>query len=212
MIANLYIITSGLCLCVCLGKQYKKEFVSFVSCRCRESVPAARGSTPRARATHTRGGGVSPGVVYLYTIFCHLTSFELVKTLYLLLSALLSLLLLPASCNFGGFAFLVCVRAHCVVFCALTLCVLCSALSLLVTPRVRFTTQNAPHAHRRLQTRRPLQHTPTHDTYAAHSRAARRLIVVRRSSFWCCSATLSPPPAPGAAASDSCAGCSAPTP
>ena len=173
-----------------------------------------RGARHRARGPHTRVlcCGVDSSR-YLYKIFCHPTSFELVKTLYLLLSALLSLLLLPASCNFGGFAFLVCVRAHCVVFCALTLCVLCSALSLLVTPRVRFTTQNAPHAHRRLQTRRPLQHTPTHvDTYAAHSRAARRLIVVRRSSFWCCSATLSPPPAPGAAASDSCAGCSAPTP
>ena len=178
-----------------------------------------RGARHRARGPHTRhmtpgarGGGVSPGVVYLYTIFCHPTSFELVKTLYLLLSALLSLLLLPASCNFGGFAFLVCVRAHCVVFCALTLCVLCSALSLLVTPRVRFTTRT-PHTRTVDYKRAGRYSIRQHMTHTRHnSRAARRLIVVRRSSFWCCSATLSPPPAPGAAASDSCAGCSAPTP
>ena len=64
-----------------------------------------------------------------------------------------------------------------------------AVLSLPVTPRVRFTTQNAPHAHRRLQTRRPLQHTPTHDTYAraalpsrsqSHRRAPKFFLVLFR--------------------------------
>ena len=119
-----------------------------------------RGARHRARGPHTRVlcCGVDSSR-YLYKIFCHPTSFELVKTLYLFLSALLSLLLLPASC----LSFRLGLRFSFVHICWFfvrsdpTLCVpvRCSALSLPVTPRVRYhaerptrapSTTNAPAA------------------------------------------------------------------